>query len=157
GARHVLGSRVVRLRRLFVFFFFQAEDGIRDRNVTGVQTCALPISSGRAESLIPKVGQRGTSPSGRSNTETGKFDSSPPSTSTAGLPSAVLQRTGRKNTGIEVEARTVSATRSRPGVVPKTSASVGRCRRRPAERSEAVTTRRYFRAPAGWCAGSGSW
>src|SRR5207249_8769335 len=28
-----------------VFFFFQAEDGIRDRNVTGVQTCALPISS----------------------------------------------------------------------------------------------------------------
>src|SRR5699024_11468119 len=26
-------------------FFFQAEDGIRDRNVTGVQTCALPISS----------------------------------------------------------------------------------------------------------------
>src|SRR5207249_9089522 len=27
----------------FFFFFFQAEDGIRDRNVTGVQTCALPI------------------------------------------------------------------------------------------------------------------
>src|SRR5207248_6595422 len=26
------------------FFFFQAEDGIRDRTVTGVQTCALPIS-----------------------------------------------------------------------------------------------------------------
>ena len=29
---------------LFVFFFFQAEDGIRDYDVTGVQTCALPIS-----------------------------------------------------------------------------------------------------------------
>src|SRR3712207_7386066 len=28
-----------------VFFFFQAEDGIRDIGVTGVQTCALPISS----------------------------------------------------------------------------------------------------------------
>src|SRR5699024_2736752 len=27
----------------FALFFFQAEDGIRDRNVTGVQTCALPI------------------------------------------------------------------------------------------------------------------
>src|SRR6266496_4905940 len=27
------------------FFFFQAEDGIRDLYVTGVQTCALPISS----------------------------------------------------------------------------------------------------------------
>src|SRR5687767_15339836 len=26
------------------FFFFQAEDGIRDKLVTGVQTCALPIS-----------------------------------------------------------------------------------------------------------------
>src|SRR6266540_5826370 len=26
------------------FFFFQAEDGIRDRDVTGIQTCALPIS-----------------------------------------------------------------------------------------------------------------
>src|SRR5437879_11984176 len=29
-----------------VFFFFQAEDGIRDTSVTGVQTCALPISDG---------------------------------------------------------------------------------------------------------------
>src|SRR2546427_6791530 len=27
----------------FFFFFFQAEDGIRDLTVTGVQTCALPI------------------------------------------------------------------------------------------------------------------
>src|SRR2546425_1527234 len=27
------------------FFFFQAEDGIRDKLVTGVQTCALPISN----------------------------------------------------------------------------------------------------------------
>src|SRR2546426_7383323 len=30
---------------LLYFFFFQAEDGIRDYKVTGVQTCALPISS----------------------------------------------------------------------------------------------------------------
>src|SRR6266699_5770980 len=29
---------------MLVFFFFQAEDGIRDADVTGVQTCALPIS-----------------------------------------------------------------------------------------------------------------
>src|SRR3989442_811115 len=28
----------------YLFFFFQAEDGIRDADVTGVQTCALPIS-----------------------------------------------------------------------------------------------------------------
>src|SRR5690606_40599796 len=31
-------------------FFFQAEDGIRDFHVTGVQTCALPISSERRRS-----------------------------------------------------------------------------------------------------------
>src|SRR3712207_8979301 len=30
---------------IMYFFFFQAEDGIRDIGVTGVQTCALPISS----------------------------------------------------------------------------------------------------------------
>src|SRR5256885_9282688 len=29
----------------YIFFFFQAEDGIRDYKVTGVQTCALPIYS----------------------------------------------------------------------------------------------------------------
>src|SRR5699024_11696456 len=41
------------------FFFFQAEDGIRDRNVTGVQTCALPISrrsmSPAATSAVPPM------------------------------------------------------------------------------------------------------
>src|SRR2546427_13044811 len=31
---------------ILFFFFFQAEDGIRDLTVTGVQTCALPISGG---------------------------------------------------------------------------------------------------------------
>src|SRR5256886_10386762 len=35
---------------MLVFFFFQAEDGIRDLTVTGVQTCALPIF-GRAGAL----------------------------------------------------------------------------------------------------------
>src|SRR5256885_3764199 len=35
------GNGSVRLS--WVFFFFQAEDGIRDYKVTGVQTCALPI------------------------------------------------------------------------------------------------------------------
>src|SRR5690625_1885182 len=36
-----------------MFFFFQAEDGIRDGHVTGVQTCALPIS--RASGVIPQI------------------------------------------------------------------------------------------------------
>src|SRR5690606_28269855 len=37
----------------FFFFFFQAEDGIRDFHVTGVQTCALPISSRWGYSPFP--------------------------------------------------------------------------------------------------------
>src|SRR2546423_14825618 len=38
----VLTTKLSRI--LLIFFFFQAEDGIRDKLVTGVQTCALPIS-----------------------------------------------------------------------------------------------------------------
>src|SRR5689334_23774922 len=34
---------------IFFYFFFQAEDGIRDGTVTGVQTCALPISRRRRQ------------------------------------------------------------------------------------------------------------
>src|SRR5216683_5092951 len=37
--------------KLCFFFFFQAEDGIRDLIVTGVQTCALPISLDQASRL----------------------------------------------------------------------------------------------------------
>src|SRR2546426_8376442 len=43
----------MRLSFLFFFFFFQAEDGIRDYKVTGVQTCALPISAPRGELDLP--------------------------------------------------------------------------------------------------------
>src|SRR5260370_11503229 len=39
-------SLTARGSTLTVFFFFQAEDGIRDASVTGVQTCALPICPG---------------------------------------------------------------------------------------------------------------
>src|SRR5205807_7307823 len=45
-----------------VFFFFQAEDGIRDYKVTGVQTCALPIygldHQGAAEGARPRGERR---------------------------------------------------------------------------------------------------
>src|SRR5690625_6307266 len=50
------------LRVYYLLFFFQAEDGIRDGHVTGVQTCALPISGGpgaarrcTASSLNPRM------------------------------------------------------------------------------------------------------
>src|SRR5207244_6411989 len=43
----------VRVWSCILFFFFQAEDGIRDDLVTGVQTCALPISRRRS---IPRSG-----------------------------------------------------------------------------------------------------
>src|SRR2546429_2331427 len=47
---------------LFVyFFFFQAEDGIRDVAVTGVQTCALPILCSTPRALAPPA------PAGRSS------------------------------------------------------------------------------------------
>ena len=41
---HSSGGGGVGWGVVFFFFFFQAEDGIRDTSVTGVQTCALPIS-----------------------------------------------------------------------------------------------------------------
>src|SRR5438067_7972957 len=43
-----------RVSYLLVFFFFQAEDGIRDRNVTGVQTCALPIFPPHAREVMAR-------------------------------------------------------------------------------------------------------
>src|SRR5437879_6673308 len=55
---------VLHLCSMTSFFFFQAEDGIRDTSVTGVQTCALPISVGlllvwvTAEPLLTRWGIR---------------------------------------------------------------------------------------------------
>src|SRR3989475_167634 len=54
---------------MFFFFFFQAEDGIRDLTVTGVQTCALPICYGGdakvlagGQSLMPLLNFRRSRP-----------------------------------------------------------------------------------------------
>src|SRR5690625_7985977 len=41
------------------FFFFQAEDGIRDGHVTGVQTCALPIYELETAERQDRSGERG--------------------------------------------------------------------------------------------------
>src|SRR2546430_13260947 len=61
---HVVGGHVsaVALSRgdrvSFLFFFFQAEDGIRDLTVTGVQTCALPIFPGRKNEVAQSIARR---------------------------------------------------------------------------------------------------
>src|SRR3990170_7685281 len=40
------------MKGFYFYFFFQAEDGIRDDLVTGVQTCALPICTGRPQLVV---------------------------------------------------------------------------------------------------------
>src|SRR2546430_4660696 len=56
---------IFRIVSYYRYFFFQAEDGIRDLTVTGVQTCALPIFMRRSERL-PR-GSPWESESGRPN------------------------------------------------------------------------------------------
>src|SRR5205823_10802273 len=52
------------LKAAAIFFFFQAEDGIRDKLVTGVQTCALPIFPVKPNAST-RSASRGRSPRGR--------------------------------------------------------------------------------------------
>src|SRR5207244_7930728 len=60
----------------FFCFFFQAEDGIRDDLVTGVQTCALPISP-RFRPAWTSAGNAGLTPVERTSTESpGRVQSS---------------------------------------------------------------------------------
>src|SRR2546430_7925478 len=54
---HVHGLIVLESSSSVIFFFFfQAEDGIRDLTVTGVQTCALPISISIVSNLFFLIG-----------------------------------------------------------------------------------------------------
>src|SRR5207249_5576418 len=53
-----VGSLVSGFNAISTFFFFQAEDGIRDRNVTGVQTCALPICQ-RVRTFVRDIREAG--------------------------------------------------------------------------------------------------
>src|SRR5256886_12260243 len=69
---------VDRIQLYVFFFFFQAEDGIRDLTVTGVQTCALPIFPRpvlhvAADRLLPHgaEGGRGVRPGGRGHAHPG--------------------------------------------------------------------------------------
>src|SRR5229473_2513636 len=87
----------------FFFFFFQAEDGIRDKLVTGVQTCALPISAEATRLTLP---QR-TSP-------------------TANTPgSEVSSRYGERSSGHRAAARS-SGVRSHPVLMKPLASSATR-------------------------------
>src|SRR2546430_7534847 len=58
GLRMVGSKEMLQiLIKSFFFFFFQAEDGIRDLTVTGVQTCALPILRGAQNGIFYGKGE----------------------------------------------------------------------------------------------------
>src|ERR1019366_5238058 len=54
GCRRVAAAASMTGARAAPAIFFQAEDGIRDWSVTGVQTCALPIYSSCSRRLLPQ-------------------------------------------------------------------------------------------------------
>src|SRR5690349_6987949 len=54
-------------------FFFQADDGIRDLYVTGVQTCALPIYARRGAQPRRRGGLHGVAASGNHGSRAGRF------------------------------------------------------------------------------------
>src|SRR5207302_6712520 len=64
---HRIVALIAQLQYVTDTFFFQAEDGIRDFHVTGVQTCALPISASPplAPARRQRSRRRGTGPHGR--------------------------------------------------------------------------------------------
>src|SRR3712207_5453564 len=101
-----------------VFFFFQAEDGIRDIGVTGVQTCALPISN---VILTPHVGgstQEAQHDIGRFVAgKLADYTATGTTTLSVNLPTAVLHGSSA--------ARFALLHRNLPGVLARVDALVG--------------------------------
>src|SRR5256885_15940225 len=100
-------------------FFFQAEDGIRDYKVTGVQTCALPISPGRrgpgrsGRRGRRRPGRRGRPAAGggnrRAGVQIGKAASGEREEDSVG---AVLFK--KKNSSLEIHYKLSSSTVPKP-------------------------------------------
>src|SRR5690625_8021327 len=82
-----------------IFFFFQAKDGIRDGHVTGVQTCALPIST---TCSTPPTGSRRTWPPGPSMRSAGPNTASTTGTACSGRCS---RRSEERRVGKECRSR----------------------------------------------------
>src|SRR5205823_11192718 len=96
------------------FFFFQAEDGIRDKLVTGVQTCALPISVRTLFSVPTSRSQRcstscatrrgtTTTPSRSPTTMSPRLTRTPPTV--RGWPQSVTRRSEERRVGKECGGR----------------------------------------------------
>src|SRR6267143_5889030 len=93
-----------------MFFFFQAEDGIRDGTVTGVQTCALPIFGGGR----PAEGTAGRVATRRGKTGRGSLRGPPGTAADEALPSRASPRRIDSLLSLGVMVR---ATERRPVVV----------------------------------------
>src|SRR6266446_8638498 len=87
------------------FFFFQAEDGIRDYKVTGVQTCALPILGDAVDWNTVVLGQDATDPDRRSHLVLRRTDA---------FSDQVLRRAD-VGVGVDVDARVPKETRREDG------------------------------------------
>src|SRR5256885_15836394 len=88
---------------MFLFFFFQAEDGIRDYKVTGVQTCALPISAAGACARLPlrtRLHCRSEPPAYRLNLSTLDGPRNPGSTMSGEEITTLVERLDRIEAGL---------------------------------------------------------
>src|SRR2546430_11696872 len=93
---------------VILFFFFQAEDGIRDLTVTGVQTCALPIFFAAASGENENAGTRvGTSPVSFETRIASASPSSPSgsSTSAGAIRATSSRRSEERRVGEECRSR----------------------------------------------------
>src|SRR5438874_11441891 len=111
---------VTMLQRLDAVFFFQAEDGIRDLYVTGVQTCALPISPEGFKLNTAMVSASSLKPSGAS------FAQSPNPTHWS---RSITIRSEERRVGKECRPRRWRERLTTKEVeVPSTEAGTSRCR-----------------------------
>src|SRR6478735_10858074 len=104
-------------------FLFQAEDGIRDYKVTGVQTCALPISPPATTPSTPReylssdatgTGQSAATSSWSRRRTTGSSSTSRPMSTTVSSPQACSVG-GSRCTGLATEKVTVSSAKTPSG------------------------------------------
>src|SRR5699024_6842212 len=101
--RLVVSAAVVPFASCNVFcFFFQAEDGIRDRNVTGVQTCALPISTTSetptASTSLSATTYTNSTPSSPNHSPQTKPTKSPPASTNGSPPNPACGQTDQPST-----------------------------------------------------------